>query len=237
MAETDQLGLPLVAAAQAQKHVTVNEAFARLDAAVGGVLVSRSVTLPPAVAAEGQAWAVPGAAVNEWAGQGGAVAIRANGGWAFVTPKRGWRAFVADESVMVAHDGAGWRDGLVALSPSGAGLSAGIAEFDHTVSAGASSETVPGIPANVLVIAVTARVIVNIAGSATAWSLGSDLSDDRYGAGLGLGAGAFARGLLGSPMAFYAPTPLRLTATGGSFAGGGVVRLAVHWLAVDVPGL
>ena len=237
MAETVQLGLPLVAAAQAQKHVTVNEALARLDAAVGGVLVSRSVALPPAAAEEGQAWAVPGAAVNDWAGQGGAVAIRAGGGWVFVAPKRGWRAFVADESASVVHDGAGWRDGLVALSPSGAGLSAGITEFDHAVGAGASSETVPGIPANVLVIAVTARVLEDIAGSASAWSLGSDVSDDRYGAGLGLVAGSFARGLLGAPMAVYAPTPLRLTATGGSFAGGGVVRLAVHWLAVDVPGL
>ena len=33
MASTAQLALPLVAPAQAQKHVTVNEALARLDAA------------------------------------------------------------------------------------------------------------------------------------------------------------------------------------------------------------
>jgi len=32
MDETARIGLPLVQAAQAQKHVTVNEAFARLDA-------------------------------------------------------------------------------------------------------------------------------------------------------------------------------------------------------------
>ncbi|MBC7155570.1 MAG: DUF2793 domain-containing protein, partial [Rhodobacteraceae bacterium] len=48
--------------------------------------------------------------------------------------------------------------------------------------------------------------------------------------------GSFARGLLGAPMTFYAPTPLKLTATGGVFAGG-TVRLAVHYLEVAVPGL
>ena len=41
MAKTAQLDLPLVMPAQAQKHVTVNEALARLDAAAqlaGGLL-------------------------------------------------------------------------------------------------------------------------------------------------------------------------------------------------------
>ncbi|NND41100.1 MAG: DUF2793 domain-containing protein, partial [Silicimonas sp.] len=32
MADTSRLGLPLLDPAQAQKHVTVNEAFLRLDA-------------------------------------------------------------------------------------------------------------------------------------------------------------------------------------------------------------
>lgn len=237
MTETFQLGLPLVAASQAQKHVTVNEAFARLDALVQMVLTSRSVSAPPPAPAEGQAWAVPAGATGAWAGQAGRVAVFVNGGWEFVTPGRGWRAFVADESVGLMHDGAGWRAGALALSPTGAATAFGIAETDHAVGAGAVSEAAPGIPANATVLAVTARVTEAIAGSATSWSLGSDTSDDRYGSGLGLAAGSFARGLLGTPMTFYAPTALRLTAAGGTFAGGGVVRLAVHFLSVDVPGL
>jgi hypothetical protein len=236
MTETFQLGLPLLAASQAQKHVTVNEALARLDGLVQMVLASRSVAVPPPGPAEGQVWAVPAGAVNDWGGQAGRLAIFVNGGWVFVTPGRGWRAFVADESRWIVHDGAGWRDGLVALSPSGAATAFGVAEVDHVIAAGATSEASPGIPANVLVFAVTARVTGAISGTLSAWSLGSDSSDNRYGAGLGLGVGSFARGLLGAPMTFYAPTPLRLTATGGVFAGG-TVRLAVHYLEVAVPGL
>lgn len=236
MNETFQLGLPLLAASQAQKHVTVNEALARLDGLVQMIVVSRTTATPPTAPAEGQVWAVPAGASGAWGGQAGRLAIFANGGWVFVMPARGWQAFVTDESLRIVHDGADWREGLVAISPSGAATSFAIAEFDHVIAAGPVSDALPGIPANAMVFAVTARVTVAITGTLSAWSLGSDASDDRYGSGLGLGAGSFARGLLGAPQTFYAPTPLRLTATGGDFAGG-TVRLAVHYLGVDLPGL
>lgn len=236
MNETFQLGLPLLAASQAQKHVTVNEAFARLDGLVQMIIASRNINVPPTAPAEGQVWAVPTGASGAWGGQAGRLAIFVNGGWVFATPARGWRAFVTDESLWVVHDGAEWQEGLVALSPSGASISFAVAEFDHVIAAGASSDALPGIPANAMVFAVTARVTVAITGTLSAWSLGSDVSDDRYGSGLGLGVGSFARGLLGAPQTFYVPTPLRLTATGGNFAGG-TVRLAVHYLGVGLPGL
>lgn len=41
-------------------------------------------------------------------------------------------------------------------------------------------------------------------------------------------------GVIG-PTAFYAPTPIRLTAVGGSFAGG-TVRVAWHVLLCSAPG-
>ena len=53
MTSTTLLGLPLVQAAQAQKHVTVNEALARLDGLVLLTLQSQSVATPPFVATEG----------------------------------------------------------------------------------------------------------------------------------------------------------------------------------------
>lgn len=236
MNETFQLGLPLLAASQAQKHVTVNEALARLDGLVPMILMSRSTAVPPTAPAEGQVWAVPAGAGGAWGGQAGRLAIFANGGWVFATPARGWRGFVTDESLWVVHDGAGWREGIVAMSPSGASVALAVTEFDHVIAAGPVSDALPGIPANAMVFAVTARVSVAITGALTSWSLGSDVSDDRYGSGLGLGVGSFARGLLGSPQTFYVPTPLRLTAVGGDFAGG-TVRLAVHYLRVDLPGL
>jgi hypothetical protein len=46
MSETANLRLPLVQAAQAQKHVTVNEALLRLDAMSRLLLQSRALAVP-----------------------------------------------------------------------------------------------------------------------------------------------------------------------------------------------
>ena len=51
MGETANLGLPLLQPAQAQKHVTVNEALVRLDAALHLSLLSISTATPPGFAA------------------------------------------------------------------------------------------------------------------------------------------------------------------------------------------
>ena len=55
MSETNRLSLPLVQPAQAQKHVTVNEALVRLDGLVNLVLNSVTTTSPPAAVVEGVA--------------------------------------------------------------------------------------------------------------------------------------------------------------------------------------
>ena len=47
MSETSRLGLPLVQAAQAQKHVTVNEALLRIDALAQIELLGVDATAPP----------------------------------------------------------------------------------------------------------------------------------------------------------------------------------------------
>jgi hypothetical protein len=236
MGETVQFGLPLVQAAQAQKHVTVNEALARLDALAQITLESRSVTVPPAVSDEGRAWAVPGGAVNAWAGQGGRIAIFANGGWVFVPVRVGWRGWIVDEHLGATFDGDAWRAGALAIGETGAAAMFRVVEFEHAVGVGATSQTLVEVPANVMLFAVTARVTEDITGTATSWQLGAPGSADRFGSGLGLGFGSFARGLLGSPMAYYAAEPLLLTAQGGSFAGGRV-RLALHYFEASLPGV
>lgn len=236
MADTALLKLPLVQAAQAQKHVTVNEALARLDGLVLLTIQSQSVATPPAVVSDGAAYVVPIGAVNEWAGQDLRLAIGRNGGWDFVQPRRGWRALIADEGVQAIHDGANWRSGMVTLSPKNAGLSVKVIEIDHQIGVGASSVSTSLIPANAIVLGVTARVVTAIIGSLTSWQLGNPGAVGRYGSGLGLGTGSYARGVLSQPTAFYAATPLQLDATGGNFAGG-VVRLAVHYLELALPDL
>ena len=236
MTTTQQLGLPLLQAAQSQKHVTVNEALARLDGLALLTLQSQTLGTPPQVVPDGLAWSVPVGAVNAWSGQDGKLAIGRNGGWDFVLPRRGWRAFVLDEGGEALFDGALWRTGLATLSPKNAGMGLRVVQVDHAVVVGPVSVTAAIIPANAVVVGVTARVVSTLTGSLTAWSLGNPGAVGRYGSGLGLGQGAFARGVLGQPTAFYAPTPLQLDAVGGDFAGG-TVRLAVHLIELALPDL
>ncbi|WP_201158061.1 DUF2793 domain-containing protein [Rhodobaculum claviforme] len=236
MTRTPLLALPLLQPAQAQKHVTVNEALARLDALSMLVLEARGANTPPAEAEEGATWGLGVDPTGDWAGQGGRIAIRLGGGWVFATPRRGWRAWISEEGAQAVFDGAAWRGGVLALSPSGAGSFMRVKEFEHVVAPGSVSQSDAVIPANVLVLAVTARVTQSITGSLATWRLGVAGAPDRYGSGLGREVGAFARGLLGTPMAHYAATPLVLSATGGSFAGGRV-RIAVHYYEPSLPGL
>lgn len=238
MAETANLGLPLLAPSQAQKHVTVNEALVRLDALAKGVLVSRAVGTPPTAPSEGAVWAVPQGARDAWAGRDGELAIAIGGGWSFVAPREGWRAFALDEGAALRHDGSAWAvegtSGRVALSPSGAATSVEIVEADHRVTSGAISDTVPVIPRKSIVLGVTARVTEKITGTLTTWKLGNVGAIDRFGSGLGTQAGSYAEGLLGSPMAFWTDEPLRMTALDGDFADGRI-RFAVHILRLTIP--
>ncbi|MCV2868542.1 DUF2793 domain-containing protein [Defluviimonas sp. WL0002] len=236
MHETAQLGLPLVQASQAQKHVTVNEALMRLDGLVQLTLQSNSQTMPPLAVLNGACYGVPAGAVNEWSGQDGNVAIGSNSGWVFAAPARGWRAYIADVGQSAIHDGSVWRGGQITLSPHNAGLSASVAEIDHDVISGPVSTTVAIIPSNAMVIGVTARVIREITGTLSSWELGNPGAAGRFGSGLGLAAGSYARGLLGQPTAFYSPTAMQLDASGGDFADG-AVRIAVHYLTLGLPDL
>ena len=232
MAETARLGLPLVQAAQAQKHVTVNEGLGRLDALVQLVLTAVDVTVPPEPASG--IHAIPEGATGDWAGRAGQVAFASAGGWDYVTPARGWRAEVADRGPAV-FDGAGWIEGAATMTGSGAGLSLRTAEVDHVLGTGGTSTTEAVIPAQSLVFGVTGRVIEEVSGGAASFSLGiAGESPDRYGSGYGVQAGAWLRGLTSSPLAYYAPTALTLTAAGGAFTGGRV-RLAVHLAELRLP--
>ncbi len=236
MVSTARLGLPLVQASQAQKHVTVNTAFERVDALSQLVLASSSVATPPASTSEGECFAVPVGAVNEWSGHEGQIAVFLNGGWDFVVPVQGWRAWVADEGLFAVFDGMNWTAGATAVSPNGAAFGHRVIEVDHTVQAGPSSSTTLIIPNGAIVYAVTGLVLSSIAGAATSFQLGIlGQSPDRYGSGIGLSTGSWLRGVTSSPLAYYADTALSLTGEGGDFSGGGVVRLSVHVAEFSLP--
>lgn len=231
---TANCALPLLMPAQAQKHVTVNDALMRLDGQVDLVLQSLSRSIPPDTIVDGLCWGVPQTAVNAWAGQGGKIAIAANGGWIFVEPTFGRRAMIADQGTMAIHSGTGWVVGAITLGLHGAGMIARQFSEDVTLSAGGSAQTQNAIPTGAMVIGATARVQTAITGTATSWMLGNPGATNRYGQGLGKGQGAYSRGILSAPMTFWEPTPLVLTASGGQFATGNV-RVVVHWWELRVP--
>ena len=233
MTETTQLGLPLVQPAQAQKHVTVNEAFARLDA-LSQITLAGSGSVAPVTATEGALFAVEAGASGDWAGEAGRLALFLNGGWLFVTPQVGWRGWRADTGVAVAFDGVDWVPGGGAFSANGAGFVQRSIEVDHSITAGASS-LVPGfIPANATVYGITGRVLSDI-GGASSLEIGVAGSSNRYGSGIGVSAGAWLRGITGNPLAYYADTDVVVTASGGNFDGTGVLRLAVHFAELTLP--
>lgn len=230
--ETMRLEMPLLKPAQAQKHVTMNEALMRLDGMVNLVLQSVTVTTPPEVI-EGQCWAVPKGASGRWAGHERQIAIGSNGGWVFVPALVGMRGFVADRGLSAMFSGSDWIVGAVTMGAFGAGLQAGIVEEEVTVGNGVRFDTGVIIPEHAMVIGVTARVVQALTGTVKTWRLGSSGAEDRFGSGLGVGKGSWGRGTLGAPFTYYSPTPLIMTAEGGSFTGGRV-RLAVHWLEIRV---
>ena len=63
------LSLPYIQPAQAQKHVTHNEALRILDALVQLAVESRALTEPPAIAVDGARYIVAAGATGDWAGQ------------------------------------------------------------------------------------------------------------------------------------------------------------------------
>lgn len=96
MSETANLGLPLVQPAQAQKHVTVNDAFQRLDAFAQISITTSGAVSPPPTAAEGELHSIGAGALADWAGHDGELALFLNGGWLFVPPNIGWRGWRLD---------------------------------------------------------------------------------------------------------------------------------------------
>jgi len=109
-----------------------------------------------------------------------------------------------------------------------------VLEFDHSVTAGATSTTAVDNPQYAMVFAVTARIVTAFTGSVTDWDFGVSGATNRYGSGLGLAAGSWVSGVTGQPVTYYADTGLVLTANGGTFAGG-VLRVAVHYFAATPP--
>lgn len=105
-----RLALPYLAAAQAQKHVTHNEALRALDALVALAVIARDRAAPPPSPNEGDRFLVAAAPTSAFAGHGGEIAAFDDGAWRFYRPRAGWLCYVAQEDILLLHDGAAWRN-------------------------------------------------------------------------------------------------------------------------------
>ncbi|RVU17510.1 DUF2793 domain-containing protein [Methylobacterium oryzihabitans] len=235
MDATPLLALPLLAAAQAQKHITHNEALGALDTLVQLAVRDKDRTAPPADPAEGDRYLIASAAPSgAWAGWAGRVVRFEDGAWRSFVARPGWLAYVADEAALYAYDGAAWRrPGVVTVAARinfDAYLSADAwtrVPFNEAASndqgafdAGANSITVPLAGAYAVQAGLTYRRNGTSAPSAL------ELRFERNGAAAGAGRAA-ATGTLVSEV-----TALGLSAV-LVLAAGDVVTVAARFTGAD----
>ena len=242
MSETSQFEIPLLAAAQSQKHITVNEALARLDALAQIRIQSLGVLSPPLNPLDGTCYSVPNGATGVWNGQEGLLAIFANGGWEFVTPKEGWRAWLVDQSQERVFDGANWAQlysgnhMLVNQQPFGSAFCFALDEYEHAVTAGNTNDLAASIPDYSWITAISFRVVEEvILTGASSWRLGTDTNSTQFGTSLPTGLNEVGFTATTKRFYFYPNTPIiRLQAGSGDFESG-KIRFAIHTMCYTPP--
>jgi hypothetical protein len=108
MDASSNLSLPFIMAAQAQKHVTHNEALRALDAIVQLAVADKDLDAPPGSPDDGACYIVAASPTGAWSGQAGRIAAWQDGAWAFYAAREGWLAWVADEDTLYVWNGAAW---------------------------------------------------------------------------------------------------------------------------------
>jgi hypothetical protein len=115
MSITPRTQTPLLAAAQAQKHITHNEALEQLDTLICARLLDRDLTTPPASPTDGDAYLVKPAATGAWSGHDNRIAHALDGAWRFTDPFDGLIAYVADEQTLLLYADGAWTNVATAL--------------------------------------------------------------------------------------------------------------------------
>ena len=108
MSDTPNLVLPYIAAAQAQKHVTHNEALSLIDGLLQLSIVSRGLNVPPGTVVDGNRFLIGAAPTAEWLNHASQIALRMEGAWRFLIPRKGWQMWVEAENILLVFDGVNW---------------------------------------------------------------------------------------------------------------------------------
>lgn len=226
MTDTPKLGLTYLAASQAQKHVTVNDALRQLDGLVQASAADKDLTAPPGSPSPGDAYIVAAGATGVWAGQDGKLAVYHDTAWYFYTPAAGWLVYVADEAKFYLFDGTAWGlFGSTATTGGGNTVNKTVEETLTLSGATVSSSVV--FPNRSFVYGASVYVTSAITG-ATSFDCGYSGGVSYFGGSLGVTLGSSNVGVTGG-FGVYADEPIVLTANGGNFTGG-EVKVTLHYV-------
>lgn len=180
--QTTNLSLPFIQAAQAQKHVTHNEALLTLDALVQCTVVSATTSTQPSSPTDGSLYILPpGKTGADWGGMTNyALAYYVDGAWSQITPREGWLAFVQDSDALNYYTGSAW-------SALAGAISARLADIAGATYAQGNILYYNGSALTVLAPGTSGQFLkTNGAGANPAWATpsgggGGGLSDGDYG--------------------------------------------------------
>jgi hypothetical protein len=107
MSNTTHLKIPFVMQNQAQKEVTVNEAFVIIDALLNTSAKTIGSNSPPKDPQNGDVYIIGTKALNEWVGKENNLAYFYYG-WKFIKPNEGLEIWVSAEKKKYLFDGTKW---------------------------------------------------------------------------------------------------------------------------------
>jgi hypothetical protein len=118
---TPNLGLNYIYSNQAQKEISVNEAFTTLDAVWNNGAISKAIATPPVSPNLADLYIVGTSPTGAWAGKAKNLAYY-NNGWKFIAPKEGITIWVNDEDAQYTYSGIDWvssSGGLASVTTDG----------------------------------------------------------------------------------------------------------------------
>ncbi|WP_416876759.1 DUF2793 domain-containing protein [Litorimonas sp.] len=106
---TQNLALPFIAPAQAQKHITVNTAFQKLDMVINITVRGANLSDPPEDAEEGERFALSDVPTEAWTGHAGEIAAWQNGIWEFYAAPIGTLIWNEEDQAIYVKQAEDWQ--------------------------------------------------------------------------------------------------------------------------------
>lgn len=106
--ESARLQIPYLAAGQAQKELTHNEAVTLMDVGLAASVESAGLNTPPSSPVPGQCWIVGPVPAEAWAGHSDALACWTEWGWRFLPAVEGWSVWIKDQQLWAVREGSAW---------------------------------------------------------------------------------------------------------------------------------